>query len=47
MTEKRLKWADTSGKSATMAVVTGSKTVLEEGVNIPSRIRFAMLGAAA
>ena len=42
VTRKRLKWADTSGNPASMAVVTGSSTVFEDGVNMPIRVRWPM-----
>lgn len=42
VTGKRPKCADTSGNPASIAAVTGSSTVLEDGVNMPSRTRRVM-----
>jgi hypothetical protein len=40
VTAKRPKCALASGTSASIAVVTGSSTVFDEGVSMPSRVRF-------
>ena len=40
MTRKRPKWAETSVRPATMALVIGSSTVFDDGVSIPRRTRF-------
>ncbi len=39
VTGNRAKWTDTSGMSPTIAHVTGSRQVLEDGVSIPNRCR--------
>ena len=41
VTRKRLKWAETVSKSCKIAVVTGSNTVLDDGVSIPNKTRFS------
>ena len=45
VTRKRPKWAVTSGSPASMALVTGSSTVFDEGVSIPISVRFCKRGS--
>ena len=42
VTRKRPKSAGTSGKLASMAEVSGSSAVFEEGVSMPSSTRFML-----
>jgi hypothetical protein len=40
VTGKREKCAVTPGVPATIALIRGSSAVLDDGVNIPSKVRF-------
>jgi hypothetical protein len=47
VTEKREKCVDTPGTALTMALVSGSSAVLEEGVRKPISLRWIMVKTSA
>ena len=47
VTGKREKCALTSGRAASIAALTGSSVVFEEGVSMPSKVRLCMVFSAS